>query len=136
LQTVSAKPLSAILVVDDDDDVRDTISMLLSEAGFQVTTAANGLEALAIIGEKPFEMTVVDIRLPGGLSGLEMMRQARLRHPALKCLFISGRGEPTICDPELDDFVAKLFRGFELLGCVRKVLRGNLPQPRLKISRA
>jgi DNA-binding response OmpR family regulator len=39
-----------------------------------------------------------------------------------------------ICDPELDDFVAKPFRPFELLGCVWKVLRGNVPYPRLAIA--
>jgi DNA-binding response OmpR family regulator len=130
-----AEPSPAILVVEDDDSVRETINVLLSEAGFQITTAANALEALAIIAERPFEMMVVDIRLPGGLNGLEMIREARLQHPGIKCLFISGRGEPTICDPALDDFVAKPFRGFELLGCVLKVLRGNFPQPRLNIAR-
>ena len=43
--------------------------------------------------------------------------------------------EPVVCDPELDDFVAKPFRPFELLGCVWKVLRGNQPYPRLDIAR-
>jgi DNA-binding response OmpR family regulator len=38
-----------------------------------------------------------------------------------------GGAEPVVCEPALDDFVAKPFRPFELLGRVRKVLRGNLP---------
>jgi DNA-binding response OmpR family regulator len=49
-------------------------------------------------------------------------------------LFISGSADPVVCDPELDDFVAKPFRPFELLGCVWKVLRGNLPNPRINVA--
>ena len=129
------EPVSKILVVEDDDDVRETIRMLLTETGFAVATAATGWEALAIIDEQHVDMLVADIRLPGGLSGIEMTQHARVRHPALKCLFISGRGEPVICDPELDDFVAKPFRSVELLGCVWKVLQGNLPRSRVDIAR-
>ena len=129
------QPGPAILVVDDDDDVRDTIRTLLIEAGFRVTSAATGWEAIALIEEKPFDLVVVDIRLPGGLDGLQMAQHARRRHPTLKCLFISGQRDPIICDPELDDFVAKPFRPFELLGCVWKVLCGNHPRPRIEIAR-
>jgi DNA-binding response OmpR family regulator len=125
----------AILVVEDDNDVRDTIGEMLIAGGFQVRTAMTGLEALAIIDERQFDLVVVDIRLPGGLDGLDMTRNARLRHPALKCLFISGKAEPVVCDRQLDDFVAKPFSRAELIGCVWKVLRGNLPQPRLAVAR-
>jgi DNA-binding response OmpR family regulator len=128
-------PGLAILVLDDDDQVRETISTVLGEAGFEITTAATGWEAVALIEEKPFDLVVADIQLPGGLDGLDMARHVRLRHPALKCLFISGARDPVVCDPELDDFVAKPFRPHELLGCVWKVLRGNQPYPRLDIAR-
>jgi CheY-like chemotaxis protein len=114
--------LPTILIIEDDDDVRDTISNML-------------WEAIAIIEEKPFDLVVADIQLPGGLNGLELARHLRLRRPELKCLFISGSAEPVVCDPRLDDFVAKPFRSSELLGCVWKVLRGNNPNPRLNIAR-
>ena len=134
-----AARMPEILVVDDDEGVRDTISEMLLDRGFRVRTAATGLEALAIIEERPFDMMpfdmmIADMRLPGGLSGLETTQCARVRHPALKCLFISGYSEPAVCDPELDDFVAKPFRPTELLGCVWKVLGGNL-DPRFAVPR-
>jgi DNA-binding response OmpR family regulator len=129
------EPAPAVLVVEDDDCVRDTISEVLIETGFCVHTAATGWEALALLDERPFDIIIADISLPGGLNGLEMAQSARLRHPTLKCLFISGQRDPIICDPQLDDFVPKPFRPFELLGCVWKVLRGNHPQPRLEIAR-
>ena len=129
------QPLPTILVVEDDDDLREAISAMLAESGFRVETAATALEAIAMIDERPFDMMVADIRLPGGLDGLQMAQHVRERHPALKCLFISGKRDPIVCDPALDDFVAKPFRSFELLGCVWKVLRGNLPHPRLDVAR-
>jgi DNA-binding response OmpR family regulator len=118
-----------ILVVEDDEDVRDTITMLLAETGFQVRTAVTAWEALAIIEEQQVDIIVTEIQLPGGVNGLEMARDARFRHPALKCLFISGQSVPGVCDPDLDGFVAKPFRPSELVGCVWKVLNANLPQP-------
>jgi CheY-like chemotaxis protein len=123
-----------ILVLDDDEDVRDTIRDLLVDAGFQVETATTGWEAIALIEERPFDMMVADISLPGGLNGLQMAQHVRTRHPRLKCLFISGRAGPIVCDPALDDFIAKPFRPFELLGCVWKVLHGNVPYPRLDVA--
>jgi DNA-binding response OmpR family regulator len=124
----------AILVLDDDDEVREMIETMLTDAGFEVATAATAWEAVALVDEKPFDLMVVDIRLPGGLNGLQLAQHVRERRPGLKCLFISGTHDPVICDPELDDFVAKPFRPFELLGCVWKVLRGNVPYPRLTIA--
>ncbi len=125
----------AILVVDDDDDIRDTIREVLFGGGFQVWTAATGSEALVLIDQHRLDMLIADIQLPGGINGLELTQCARVRHPMLKCLFISGGRAPVVCDPKLDDFMAKPFQPYELIGCVWKVLRGNLPNPRLDIVR-
>jgi DNA-binding response OmpR family regulator len=125
---------TAVQVVEDDDEVRAVISELLSDNGFNVQTAATGREAIAIIDDVPVDLMVADIGLPGGLDGLEIARCARKRRPSLKCLFISGRHEPVVCDRERDDFMAKPFRRPELLGCVWKVLRGNFPRPRLAVA--
>lgn len=124
----------SILVLEDEDEVRATISATLSDAGFQVETAVTGWEAIALMEEHRFDMVVADINLPGGLDGLQTARHVRTRHPSLKCLFISGWVDPVVCNPELDDFVAKPFRPFELLGCVWKVLRGNVPNPRIDVA--
>lgn len=124
----------SILVVEDDDDVREMIGAVLADNGFRVETAVTGLEAIAIIEEKPFDLVIADIRLPGGLFGLEMIRHARQSRPLLKCLFISGQAKPVVSDPMLDDFIAKPFRTSDLLGRVWRALGGNLPPPRLDIA--
>jgi len=122
---------AAILVVEDDEGVRDAISGVLVASGFQVQTAATGLEALAIIEERSFDMMIADTRLAGGLSGSETTQCARVRRPALKCLFISDHGAPLVCNPRHDDIVAKPFRARELLGCVWKVLQRSARYPDL-----
>jgi DNA-binding response OmpR family regulator len=124
----------AILVLEDEADLREMLEAVLTEAGFEVMTAATAWEAVALIDEKQFDLMVADIKLPGALNGLQLARHVRERHAGLKCLFISGTHDPVICDPELDDFVAKPFRPSELLGCIWKVLRGNVPYPRLTIA--
>jgi len=120
----------AILVVEDDKNVRDIIVRLLRDEGFEVNATASGWTALAMIRRKPFDLLIADIMLPGGLDGLEVAKCARLEHPGLRCLFVSGRSHVVTDDPECDDFVSKPFRRHELLGCVWELLHRRVaPSP-------
>ncbi len=117
---------SRVLVVDDDKDVRELVETILRNAGFAVTSVADGAAALAIIERQAVDLAVVDMRLPGGLNGLETVRRARARQPDLKALFISGvEPMPSRRDPDRDDFVSKPFSGGEFLGCVFELLVRN-----------
>jgi len=126
---MSALPLhyARVLVVDDDDEVRDLISSMLTEAGFTVSTAPTALNALELLGKDEFDVMVTDVALPDALDGVELVKYARARHPALRSLFISGRRGPIVDEPERDDFVGKPFRSGELLGCVLELLYRSLP---------
>jgi CheY-like chemotaxis protein len=98
---------SRILVVDDDEGMRDLIGSVLSEAGLVVATAPKAWCALDMLADNEFDLMVTDIGLPGGLNGLELVRYARARHPTLKSLFISGTADAVLDDLKQDDFVAK-----------------------------
>lgn len=112
-----------VLVVDDDAYVREFLEAMLEPEGFKVTAAPNGPAALRVIDDEPVDLAIVDVRMPGPLDGLEMVKQARGRHPQLKALFISGAARgPVYVDAYRDEFVSKPFRGKELLGCVFKIL--------------
>lgn len=65
-----------ILVVDDEPDVRDFLSTCLEDAGFQVETAIDGLEALEKIAENPPDLITLDLLMPR-ISGIKMMRKLR-----------------------------------------------------------
>jgi len=120
-----------ILIVEDDDLVREAIKDYLINAGFCITTAATGAAALTEIQKRTFHLIIADIRLPGDLDGVKTVQKVRVFHPDLKCLFMSGRMAPVILDQALDDFVTKPFNFGEFLGCVLKMLYGNHPNPRL-----
>ena len=117
---------SCVLVVGDEKEVREVVETILIDAGFAVATAGDGAAALQIVEKQPVDLAVVDVRLPGGLNGLETVRRARARQPDLKALFISGiEPIPSHRDPDREDFVSKPFSGHELLGCVFELLLRN-----------
>lgn len=100
-----------ILLVDDDDDVRETSADMLEELGYEVVQASSGHEALSMIDTLPdLEVMVTDIRMPG-MSGLELSDLARVRRMDLKIILISGYFLP---QPIQRRFLQKPFRTHEL----------------------
>ncbi|HEY1799207.1 MAG TPA: response regulator [Stellaceae bacterium] len=120
--------LPSVLVVDDDDDVRETIVALLEQAGFRVASASSGWDALDLIDQRDFDLAVVDVGLPEDLTGVDLVRCIRAKRPQQRCLFISGFSDPIADDPERDDFVRKPFRLAELLGCAWELLQRNVSE--------
>ncbi len=80
-----------ILMVEDDELVREYASAQLSMLGYQVMVAANGVEAMQIIREhEEIDLLFTDVVMPGGINGPELARQALELRPALKVLYTSG----------------------------------------------
>ncbi len=100
-----------ILLVDDDDDVRETSADMLEELGYQVVQASNGLQALAMIESRPeLEVMVTDIRMPG-MSGIELSNRAQDCRHDLRIILISGYFLP---QPIKRRFLQKPFRTDDL----------------------
>ena len=70
-----------LLVVDDDEANRDMLSRRLERKGFSVTVAEDGSRAIELVRERPFDLVLLDVLMPG-LSGLEVLRELRQEHPA------------------------------------------------------
>jgi hypothetical protein len=120
----TARP--CVLVVEDEKGVRELVETILSDAGFVVASAGDGAVALEMMERQAVDLAVVDMRLPGSFDGLETVRRARVKHPDLKALFISGAEPPPIrSDPDRDDYLSKPFFGREFLGCVFELLLRN-----------
>jgi PAS domain S-box-containing protein len=80
-----------ILVVEDDDDVRQHSTQLLSEMGYRVFEASNGQAALDILQRHDdIELLFTDIGLPGGMNGRQLADAAQQRWPALRVLYTTG----------------------------------------------
>ena len=78
-----------ILVVDDDDPIRESIRLALDIIGFEVVTAENGERALEAFARMPIDGAMVDLMMPG-MNGLETIRALRARAPDLPIVVISG----------------------------------------------
>src|SRR5581483_5106454 len=69
-----------LLIVDDDEELRDTLARRFTRAGLPVTTAESGEEALAKIGRAGFDLALFDLHLPG-MSGLDLLAQFKEAQP-------------------------------------------------------
>lgn len=81
--------MAHVLVVDDDEFVRVTLSLLLQTAGHTVTTAASGRDALAAVGATRVDLVICDVFMPD-MDGFETLRALKRRTPALPVVAISG----------------------------------------------
>lgn len=80
-----------ILVVEDQEDVRETSLATLSGLGYRVLSAENGPSALALLKEHPeIDLLFTDIAMPEGMNGLELADRAVREHPELRVLYTSG----------------------------------------------
>jgi DNA-binding NtrC family response regulator len=88
-ETPHSRRQRRILVVDDDAGQRSLLNSFLSSQGFEITLAASGEQALAVLDSKPVDMMISDVRMPG-ISGLETLRRARTRHARLPVLLVTA----------------------------------------------
>lgn len=80
-----------ILIIDDDQDVLDLMRFQLNAEGYKVETAASGAEALRLINEQSFDVTLTDLRLPD-VDGIELVKQIKDAAPETEIIVITGYG--------------------------------------------
>jgi CheY-like chemotaxis protein len=80
-----------ILLVDDNNDFRDSMALILMKAGYRVAPAPNGRDALELYEENPADIVVTDLIMPD-MEGLELIKELRARTPTAKIIAISGDG--------------------------------------------
>jgi DNA-binding response OmpR family regulator len=83
-----------ILLVDDEAVLRQTLARILKRAGLEVTAAASGPEALALLSQQPFDLVYLDIRLPN-MSGLEVLKAIHARLPDLPVVLFTAQPDLT-----------------------------------------
>lgn len=122
-----------VLVVDDEDLVRETVSLALTAEGYSVTTASSGLQAIELLcppkaepPAAPVDLAILDLMLPG-INGLDICRLVRHRNLDLLILMMSARGSEMdrVVGLEVgaDDYLAKPFGMRELVARCRALLR-------------
>jgi two-component system phosphate regulon response regulator OmpR len=119
-----------LLVVDDDDRIRDLLKQYLSRAGFRVTTAADAAAARKLLEMLDFDLLILDVMMPGE-DGLSLTRWVRKRG-ATPVLILTARG---LADERIeglsqgaDDYLPKPFEPQELLLRTEAILRRTGPR--------
>ena len=80
-----------VLIVDDEPSILQTLSGLLSDEGFEVSTAVNGYEALKIIDTESPDLVLLDIWMPG-IDGIETLKEIKQDNPHIQVIIITGHG--------------------------------------------
>jgi CheY-like chemotaxis protein len=78
-----------VLVVDDDQAVRDFVDRVLREAGYRTLVAESGPEAIEIASKEPIDLLLTDVNMPR-MTGDELARRLRHDEPTLKVLYLTG----------------------------------------------
>ncbi len=114
-----------ILVVDDEKKITTVLKAYLQQEGFRVSTALNGLVALTMFKENPFDLLLLDLMLPG-MSGIEICHEIR-KISSVPIIMLTARVEEEDRIRGLnigaDDYITKPFSPREVVARVRAVLR-------------
>ncbi|MEN3277585.1 MAG: hypothetical protein V7631_3375 [Massilia sp.] len=113
-----------ILVVEDNEDVRELAETVLDAAGYAVVSAPSGEQALALLdGGNEVDLVFTDVMMPGGMNGLQLADQVRQRRPDTPILITSGyMDELPMARAQPLDILNKPYRQEELLARVRAIL--------------
>lgn len=124
-----------LLVVDDDDRIRELLKEYLTRAGFRVTTAAGGAPARRLLGTLDFDLAVFDVMMPGedGFSLTRWLREQRGVAGRTPVLMLTAKSEAGDRIEGLklgaDDYLGKPFEPEELLLRIEAILRRGADRP-------
>ena len=119
------RPDATILVVDDEQDIRDASERILVRTGFQVLKATNGQEALNILDMDGIDIVLLDLKMPG-MDGLEVLKQIRKRGETIQVIVITGYATVETAIEAMKqgayDFIPKPFKLTQLRDLIVKAL--------------
>jgi two-component system cell cycle sensor histidine kinase/response regulator CckA len=132
-QPLVGRGTETILVVEDEDHVRNITAQVLTRFGYQVLTAPDGAAARAIAAghHGPIHLLLTDVVMPGDHNGVELAGLMRTERPDLAVLFMSGYTEEIILRPDVitpDNFLPKPFTPSELVAKVQAILAAGNTQ--------
>jgi DNA-binding NtrC family response regulator len=107
----------SILVVDDEQLLRDLLVKILSKEGYQVETAVDGEEALEKLRQNRYSLLISDIKMPR-LNGFELLKQVKQAYPEMGVIMMTAYGDSFSVKDSLllgaDEYITKPFKSFEI----------------------
>ena len=130
----------AILVVDDESEIREGLELLLTTEGYSTSSAETGEAGLTLLEEKPFDLLLLDVSLPDR-NGLDLLREIRRRDPHLSVVLITAYGSIDMARAAFkrgaQDYITKPWSNDELLLQVAQAVEGRrLREENVQLKRA
>ena len=129
--------LKRILIVDDDDEIRELLEFDIAQSGYFVDTASDGKEGLTKVLNNSYDLVILDVMMPkmNGFDVCKNIRQAKLSIPVLMLTAKGTIDDKTVgFDCGADDYLVKPFDVQEVLLRIRVLLRRNQPQQEQSLS--
>jgi two-component system KDP operon response regulator KdpE len=130
MNVTTSQPQVSVLVVDDEPSLRKVIRASLAASGFSVEECGTGREALGVVQQRPFDLVLLDVNMPG-MGGVETCRRIRALAPRTGIVMVTVRdGEEDkvrALEAGADDYVTKPFRFRELVARMGAVFRRTHP---------
>jgi DNA-binding NtrC family response regulator len=82
----------SVLVVDDEKDLLETLVNRLNRRTIRTDGVTSGEEALKVIKEKPIDVVILDIKMPGGMDGIETLKEIKKINPLCEVILLTGHG--------------------------------------------
>ena len=119
--------MKSLLLIEDHEILRVSLADELREAGFQVDEAADSREALQMISSESYTAAITDMKLPGGMNGIEILERIKLNSPETVVLIITAFGSVSTAVEAMkkgaDDYLTKPFETEELLHVLNRSIR-------------
>jgi two-component system, OmpR family, phosphate regulon response regulator PhoB len=126
-----SNPLTRVLVVEDETEIRDLIELHLRRQGFETNGVGSPLQAIASLKEANYDLIILDWMMPGG-SGIELVQFLRECKKLIPILMVTAKSDPsdivTALEQGADDYVVKPFIPSVLMARVRALLRRTGPE--------
>ncbi|MBS2038573.1 response regulator [bacterium] len=115
-----------ILLLEDDEDLRELVADLLQAEGYEVVGVASAQEAITVAQRSDFHLLLTDVRMAGEIDGVGALEAMKRRAGHLRSIVMTGYADLEVpvraARLQADDYLTKPFEGQELLRCVRSVL--------------
>jgi CheY-like chemotaxis protein len=122
---VKGSSLHRILVVEDDEDMRENLQRILAGAGYEVRLARDGADAITFLQSHACDLILTDLIMPR-MGGLELLTEIRRQEQNLPVVFLTAFGKPATYAKAMElgavDFVTKPFRADFLLEVLERIL--------------
>ncbi|MDO8946861.1 MAG: sigma-54 dependent transcriptional regulator [Desulfocapsaceae bacterium] len=120
--------MTSILIVDDEQSMRDFLEILLQKEGYQVETRGDGAGALSCLEENSFDLVISDIRMPG-IGGLDLLHSIKGKYPTLPVILITAFVSPDDAVSAMKDgafdYISKPFNVAEIKNIIRSATARN-----------